>query len=117
MDRRTRHLPGLHSAEILTLSTTEVATYFVRLQFDGGAPPLPLIESLEAIAFRRSAAPIHQTLDPHARFVVDFGRQGSGVFGAWTKEEGEHALNDLARVFAAHGLRFAPRPATYYERL
>lgn len=117
MDHKPRHLPGLHSAEIITLSSTEVATYFVRLQFDGGAPPLVLIEALEAIAFRRSSAPIHQTLDPHARVVVDFGRQGSGVFGGWTKEEAEQALSDLARVFAAHGLRFAPRPATYYERL
>lgn len=113
MDHPIPHIPGLHSALVLTRSRTDSPTFTVRLQFDAGLPPTGLIAALEEIGFSRGPAPIHDTIDPRAVYVLDMASHGTA--DTCTPAESARALADLARVFASFDIPFAPRHAGAYE--
>lgn len=108
-------IPGLHSAQVLVRSHTDSPTFTVRLQFDAGRPPSSLISALEQIGFRHGPAPIHDTIDPRAVYVLDMASHGTADTA--TPTESARALADLAGVFADFGIPFTPRHAAPYERL
>jgi len=108
-------IPGLYAADVLTKSQGDIKTYFVRLQFDGAAPPREFIAAVENAGF---AAPPHARIEhasPDVLYVYDFARAGSGLFNAWTQDEAAAFLQELETAFLAHGVPFQPRQAAYYE--
>lgn len=99
-------------AQVLTRSTSEVKTYFVRLQYAGAAPPQALIDSLESRGFFANANSGMRENKRGILVIEEFGRAGRGLFGAWTAADETAALADLRAVFDEQGIDFSPSHVT-----
>lgn len=108
-------IPGLYAADVISKSTGQVKTYFVRLTFDGAAPPAAFIDALRAAGFNSNQQANPEPITDDVLCVIEFGRPGTGMFNAWTPEEAAGNFSRLRAVFEAHDVPFAPRQATFKD--
>ena len=84
-------------------------TFGVFLAVDEGAPPADLLAAIEALGFQRARTSPYKHQDGKKVLDLHYTKTGSDIFGGWTVDERDANLQALDALFAASGVKIAPR--------
>ncbi|HYD80815.1 MAG TPA: hypothetical protein VEC06_13485 [Paucimonas sp.] len=105
--------PGLYLVDIAAKPPGR--TFGVFIAVDADNPPQDLINSIEAMGFRRTVAAPYTHQDGKKVLDLHYHKAGTDIFDGWTLAERDANLKALEELFGKLDIKIQPRTMTLAE--
>lgn len=105
--------PGIYEVDIAAKPPGK--TFGVFLATDPDHPPTALLEALAQLGFNNTYRQAYTHKDKGKVLDLHFQKNGTDLFNGWKAEEGAANMAALEELFAAAGIKIAPRVMTLAE--